>query len=159
LGAVDGRVLDDGRRLVVGLGVAADALGLGTVGRERVTREAIGRLDSEASAVRDRGLLCVTVAAYLGAWVHEALGRDSVACPALDICPAHMRLVHGARAKLCPRRRDEAGWWAVSRSRPPLKGRDNPRRENEGRGADRPHQAAHQPGHGPTPWQSRQGRS
>ena len=49
LGAVDGRVLHDGRRRVVGLGVTANALGLRTVWRESVTGKAIGCLGSEAS--------------------------------------------------------------------------------------------------------------
>jgi hypothetical protein len=159
LGAVESRMLHDGRRLVVGLGMAADTLGLRAVRRESVTGEAIGRLGSEASAVRDRGLLCVAVSAYLGSGVHETIGGDGVACSALDIRPSYVRLVHGARPKLCPRRWDEPRGRGMMRSRPPLKGRDDTGGENEGRGAYRPYHAAHHPGHGPTPWQRRQGRS
>jgi hypothetical protein len=120
LGAVDRRMLRDGRPLAMALGVAADARGCGLIRREGVTRQAPGGVAAGPSAVRDLRFFGVAVLAHAGSWVFEAVVFEIVARGTVDVEAAYVFLVPGTRAVLSPRRGDEAGGYARWRARPPL---------------------------------------
>jgi hypothetical protein len=159
LGAVDRRVLRDRRRLSMPLGVAADARGRGSTGSEGVARQAPGGVTADPSSVRDLRLFGVAVLAHAGSGVFEAVVFEIVARGAVDVEAAHVFLVPGARAVLDPRRGDEGGGYARWRARPPLNDCGDRRGKHDDGGRDRPRQATSESRHGPTPWQSRQGKS
>jgi len=78
-GAVGRRVLLDRRGLPVTLGVAVDALRLGSIGREEVTGEAPGGLGSGSAAMRERRLPGMAVLANGGTRIPKALSLEVVA--------------------------------------------------------------------------------
>ena len=159
LGAVDGRVLRDGCRLAVGLRVAAGARGGRPIRSEGVTGRAPGGVAPCTSAVRDVRLFGVAGLAHAGPRVLETVALEIMTRGASDVEAAYVLLVPGACAVLGPRRGDEAGGYARWRVRPPSNDDGHGRGEHDRRGQDRPACATLAPRHGPTPWQSRQGKS
>ncbi len=101
-GAVDRRMLRDGRRLAVPLGVAPDARGRGMIRGEGVTGQTSRGFASGASAVSDLRLLGVAVLANTRSGVLETFMLEIVACSAIDVEAAHVLSVTGTGPVLGP---------------------------------------------------------
>lgn len=156
--AVDGGMHLHRGVLLDRLVMARDARRLTLLGGERVARQTTLSLDVRA-AVRSLELGLVALRTGRRAGALEPVLRDRVAVVAGDVVTPDMLLVTDALAHLRPARRHHAGRRQIGPSQTARDDRHH-RGEQDGHGErDGQHASPHARGHGPPPWQSRQGRS
>ncbi len=156
---------DRGEATLVAL-VAADARARRFARSEGMAPETAAGAGARGRMVRGGQSRSVALRADRDPRVSKSLALEVVAVVALDLAVADVRLVARTRPELRPRRWHEIG---RHRGRPlraqkahPEQGESGHRKHDDQRGRGHPpavRTPSREKGHGPTPWQSRQGRS